>query len=48
MDVVFDTMHKDEERWMMDYSVLVGCMNVALRLGGNVSGVFPREFYCDN
>ncbi|RPA93683.1 hypothetical protein L873DRAFT_1629731, partial [Choiromyces venosus 120613-1] len=34
MDVLFDTMGKDRERWMKDYSILVDCMFGALSNGG--------------
>lgn len=30
MEILFDTMEEDKERWMKDYSVLVDCLNVAL------------------
>lgn len=36
MDVVFDTMDDDKERWMKDYSILVDCIYVALSNGGIV------------
>ncbi|KAF8538994.1 hypothetical protein BDD12DRAFT_839949, partial [Trichophaea hybrida] len=34
MNVLFDTMDEDQERWMKDYSVLVDCMFGALSNGG--------------
>ncbi|KAF8423837.1 hypothetical protein EV426DRAFT_601366 [Tirmania nivea] len=34
MDVLFETMGENEERWMKDYSVLVDCMDIALDKGG--------------
>lgn len=36
MDVLFDTMGEDKERWMRDYSALVDCMDVALSNGCSV------------
>ena len=34
MELLFDTMDEDKQRWMEDYSVLVDCLNVALSNGG--------------
>ncbi|RPB23803.1 hypothetical protein L211DRAFT_786034, partial [Terfezia boudieri ATCC MYA-4762] len=34
MDILFDTMGEDEQRWMDDHSMLVDCLNVALSNGG--------------
>lgn len=36
MDVLFETMGENQQRWMKDYSLLVDCMNVALGDGGVV------------
>jgi len=33
MELLFDTMDEDKQRWMEDYSVLVDCLNVALSNG---------------
>ncbi|RPA94607.1 hypothetical protein L873DRAFT_1814160 [Choiromyces venosus 120613-1] len=33
IELLFDTMVEDEERWMADYSILVECLNVALSNG---------------
>jgi len=30
IEVLFEGMYRDKERWMSDYSVIVDCMNVAL------------------
>ena len=34
MELLFDTMGEDKQRWMEDYSMLVDCLNVALSNGG--------------
>ncbi|KAG0135878.1 pyridoxal phosphate-dependent transferase [Tuber indicum] len=34
IQLMFDTMGKEEERWMADYSILIDCFNVALSDGG--------------
>lgn len=39
MDVLFETMGENQQRWMKDYSLLVDCMNVALSNGGVVKDV---------
>jgi hypothetical protein len=36
IDVMFETMGQDQERWMKDYSALVDCMFVALTNGGGL------------
>ncbi|KAA8898902.1 hypothetical protein FN846DRAFT_194803 [Sphaerosporella brunnea] len=36
IEVLFEGMHGDKERWMGEYSVIVDCMNVALSNGGLV------------
>ncbi|KAI5839543.1 hypothetical protein DFP73DRAFT_561266 [Morchella snyderi] len=36
MEVLFDTMDEDKEKWMKDYSILVDCMYTALNNGGIV------------
>lgn len=36
IDVLFDTMSEEKERWMRDYSILVDCMHAALRNRGIV------------
>ena len=33
IEVLFEGMYGDKERWMSDYSVIVDCMNVALSDG---------------
>lgn len=38
VDVVFEAMGSDKERWIRDYSVLVDCMYVALNNGDVVEG----------
>jgi len=34
IELLFETMDEEEERWMADYSILVDCLNVALSNGG--------------
>ncbi|RPB23700.1 hypothetical protein L211DRAFT_879955 [Terfezia boudieri ATCC MYA-4762] len=34
MDILFDTLDKDEQKWMDDHSMLMDCLNVALSNGG--------------
>ncbi|KAL0633576.1 hypothetical protein Q9L58_007536 [Maublancomyces gigas] len=34
MEILFDTMDDDKERWMKDYSILVDCIYAALSHGG--------------
>ncbi|KAG0634330.1 hypothetical protein HOY80DRAFT_535786 [Tuber brumale] len=34
IELLFETMDEQEERWMADYSILVECLNVALSNGG--------------
>ena len=46
--ILFDTVGKQRERWMRDYSALVDCMNVALRNGGIIEGEHLAEFFRDN
>lgn len=36
MDVFFETMGENQQRWIKDYSVLVDCMNLALGTSGIV------------
>lgn len=36
IDVLFDTMSEEKERWMKDYTILVDCMYAALSNGGIV------------
>ena len=36
LHVVFDTMGKDKDKWMREYSLLVDCMYAALNNGGTV------------
>ena len=35
IELMFDTMDEDKERWMADYSILVDCFNLALSNGAN-------------
>lgn len=46
--ILFQTMGKQRERWMRDYSALVDCMNVALSNGGIIGGKYPAEFFHDD
>ncbi|KAF8472134.1 hypothetical protein BDZ91DRAFT_717287 [Kalaharituber pfeilii] len=34
IEVVFDTMRREQERWMRDFSIIVDCVYAALRDGG--------------
>lgn len=36
MVLIFDTMHKDKEKWLKDNPILVDCLNCALNYGGNM------------
>jgi len=36
IEVVFDTMGRDEKKWMRDFSVIVDCVYAALSDGGKV------------
>lgn len=36
IDVLFDTMSEEKDRWMKDYSILVDCIYAALINGGIV------------
>ncbi|KAF8418383.1 hypothetical protein EV426DRAFT_318548 [Tirmania nivea] len=46
LHVMFETMGKDKDRWMRDYSLLVDCVYAALSNGGIVEKDAPSRANC--